>query len=75
MNGQPEIYVFVQGAGSGSYGELVAYAVGSTSVLSPISLQELSGPIAQGYRSHHKEGDTNAKAKAKVTGGERQICY
>jgi len=86
-NGQPEIYVFVQGAGSGSYGELVAYAVGSTSVLSPISLQELSGPMAQGYRGHdrfevvegclvrhfplYKAGDTNAKA----TGGERQICY
>ena len=86
-NGTPEIYVFVQGAGSGSYGELVAYAVINSSDLSPIYLQELTGPNAQGYRGHdqfevvegclvrrfpiYKPGDTNAKA----TGGERQICY
>ena len=86
-NGTPEIYVFVQGAGSGSYGELVGYAVTKGSDLSPIYLQELTGPNAQGYRGHdqfevvegclvrrfpiYKPGDTNAKA----TGGERQICY
>ena len=86
-NGMPEIDVFVQGAGSGSDGELVAYAVTRGSDLSPIYLQELSGSAAQGYRGHdqfdvvegclvrrfpiYKPGDTNAKA----TGGERQICY
>jgi hypothetical protein len=86
-NGTPEIYVFVQGAGSGSYGELVAYAVINSSDLSPIYLQELKGSASQGYRGHdqfevvegclvrrfpiYKPGDTNAKA----TGGERQICY
>jgi hypothetical protein len=86
-NGTPEIYVFVQGAGSGSYGELVAYAVIKSSDLSPIYLQELTGSAAQGYRGHdqfevvegclvrnfpiYKPGDSNAKA----TGGERQICY
>jgi hypothetical protein len=86
-NGMPEIYVFVQGAGSGSYGELAAYAVTRGSDLSPIYLQELSGAMAQGYQGHdqfevvegclvrrfpiYKPGDTNAKA----TGGERQICY
>ena len=86
-NGTPEIYVYVQGAGSGSYGELVAYAVGSGSDLSPIDLQELTGSAAQGYRGHdqfrvvegclvrlfpiYKPGDSNAQA----TGGERQICY
>jgi hypothetical protein len=86
-NGTPEIYVFVQGAGSGSYGELVAYAVINSSDLSPIYLQELTGSAARGYRGHdqfevvegclvrrfpiYKPGDTNAKA----TGGERQICY
>lgn len=86
-NGTPEIYVFVQGAGSGSYGELVAYAVTRGSDLSPIFLQELSGAMAQGYRGHdqfevvegclvrrfpiYKPGDSNAKA----SGGERQICY
>ena len=87
VNGTPEIYVFMQGAGSGSYGELVAYAVINSSDLSPIYLQELTGSAAQGYRGHdqfavvegclvrrfpiYKPGDTNAKA----TGGERQICY
>jgi len=86
-NGTPEIYVFVQGAGSGSYGELVAYAVINSSDLSPIDLQELTGSAAQGYRGRdqfevvegclvrrfpiYRPGDTNARA----TGGERQICY
>ncbi|MFN7740326.1 MAG: hypothetical protein ACK5RA_08725, partial [Cyanobacteriota bacterium] len=51
-NGMPEIYVFVQGAGSGSYGELVAYAVTSGTDLSPIYLQELSGAVAEGYQGH-----------------------
>ena len=86
-NGLPEIYVFVQAAGSGSYGELVAYAAIKGSKLSPIVLQELTGAPANGYRGHdqflvvesclvrrfpiHKPGDSNAKA----TGGLRQICY
>jgi hypothetical protein len=86
-NGTPEIYVFVQGAGSGSYGELVAYAVTPGRDLSPIYLPDLSGAMAQGYQGHdqfevvegclvrrfpiYKPGDSNAKA----TGGERQICY
>jgi hypothetical protein len=51
-NGTPEIYVFVQGAGRGSYGELVAYAVINSSDLSPIYLQELTASAAQGYRGH-----------------------
>lgn len=86
-NGMPEIYVGVQGAGSGSYGQLVAYAVIKGRDLSPITLPELSGAMARGYQGHdrfsvvegclvrrfpiYKSGDTNAKA----TGGERQICY
>jgi hypothetical protein len=86
-NGLPEIYVFVQGAGSGSYGEVVGYAVMKGAELSPITLPELTGANAQGYRGHdqfqvvesclarrfpiYKAGDSNAKA----TGGLRQICY
>jgi hypothetical protein len=86
-NGMPEIYVFVQGAGSGSYGEVVAYAVMEGAELSPITLPELTGTNAQGYQGHdqfqvvesclarrfpiYKPGDSNAKA----TGGQRQICY
>ncbi len=86
-NSTPKIYVFVQSDGSGSYGELVAYALINSSDLSPIYLQELKDSAAQGYRNQdqsevvdgclmrrfpmYKPGDTNAK----VTGGERQICY
>ena len=86
-NGQPEIYVYVQGAGSCSYGQLVAYAVINSDKLSPILLQELSGAPAKGYQGHdafavvegclvrrfpiYRPGDSNAKA----TGGLRQICY
>ena len=86
-NGMPEIYVFVQGAGSGSYGEVVGFAVTKGSELSPITLPELTGANAQGYQGHdqfqvvesclarrfpiYKPGDSNAKA----TGGQRQICY
>jgi len=86
-NGLPEIYVFVQGVGSGSYGELVAYAVMKGSELSPITLPELTGANAKGYQGHdefqvveaclarrfpiYKPDDSNAKA----SGGQRQICY
>lgn len=86
-NGLPEIYVYVQSAGSGSYGQLVAYSVVNGDQLSPIHLQELTGPPAKGYQGHdefsvvegclvrrfpiYKPGDSNAKA----TGGLRQICY
>jgi len=86
-NGKPEIFVYVQSAGSGSYGELVAYAVDKSNRLSPIAMQELSGALAQGYMGHdeyqvvegcltrrfpiYKPGDSNAKP----TGGLRQICY
>lgn len=85
-NGEPEIYVFVQGAGSGSYGDVVAYAVSNNTLL-PISLKGLSGAMAKGYMGHdsfavvenclvrrfpiYNANDSNAKA----TGGQRQICY
>ena len=83
----PEVYVYVQSAGSGSYGQLAAYSVIKGKQLSPIYLQELTGPAAKGYQGHdefsvvegclvrrfpiYKAGDSNAKA----TGGLRQICY
>lgn len=86
-NSLPEIYVYVQSAGSGSYGQLVAYSVINGDQLSPIYLQELTGATAQGYQGHdefrvvegclvrnfpiYKASDSNAKP----TGGERQICY
>ncbi|MEB3165316.1 MAG: hypothetical protein VKO65_01465, partial [Cyanobacteriota bacterium] len=86
-NSLPEVYVYVQSAGSGSYGELVAYSVVNGAQLSPIYLQELTGAPTKGYQGHdefsvvegclvrrfpiYKPGDSNAKA----TGGLRQICY
>jgi len=86
-NGKPDILVYVQSAGSGSYGQVVGYSVIGGSSLSPITLPELSGSMAQGYMGHdtfqvvegclvrrfpiYKASDSNAKA----TGGERQICY
>ena len=85
--GKPEIFVFVQSAGSGSYGEVVAYSLNNGRSLTPITLPELNGPLAQGYRGHdkfeivegclarrfpiYKPNDPNAKA----SGGLRQICY
>jgi hypothetical protein len=86
-NSLPEIYVYVQSAGSGSYGQLVAFSVIAGDQLSPIHLRDLSGASAKGYQGHdefsvvegclvrrfpiYKPGDSNAKA----TGGLRQICY
>ena len=86
-NSLPEIYVDVQSAGSGSYGELVAYTVINSDQLSPIVLQERKGAPGKGYQGHdefrvvegclvrrfpiYKPADSNAKA----TGGLRQICY
>ena len=86
-NSLPEIYVYVQSAGSGGYGQVVAYSVVKGHQLSPISLQELGAAPAKGYMGHdafsivegclvrrfpiYKPGDSNAKA----TGGLRQICY
>jgi len=86
-NSLPEIYIYVQSAGTGSYGDLVAYSVINHNELSPIYLQELTGAPAKGYQGHdefsvvegclvrrfpiYKPADSNAKA----TGGLRQICY
>jgi hypothetical protein len=53
-NGSPELYVFVQSAGSGSYGSVVAYAVNNGKSLSGISLPPLTDDSsqAQGYVGH-----------------------
>ena len=45
-NGLPELFVVVQGAGSGSYGKVVGYAVMKGAELSPITLPELTGANA-----------------------------
>lgn len=86
-NGQPEIYVFVEGVGRDSYGALVAYALNNGLSLTPITLPDLSASLAQGYRGHdmfslvedclvrrfplYNPADSDAHAM----GGERQIGY
>lgn len=53
-NGSPELYVYVQSAGSGSYGSVVAYAVNNGKSLSAITLQSLEDDAAnsKGYMGH-----------------------
>jgi len=86
-NGFPEVYVFTQSAGSGSYGTVVGYASNRQKSVTEIVLPKLSRAAARGYQGHdefavveqylvrrfriYRPGDTNAKA----TGGQRQIQY
>ena len=53
-NGFPEIYVYVRGAGSGSYGSLIAYACNRKKSLTPIFLPDLMEDKAnsKGYMGH-----------------------
>ncbi len=53
-NGFPEVYVYVQGAGSGSYGSLIAYAANKKKSLSPIFLPDLAEDKvnSKGYMGH-----------------------
>ena len=54
LNGFPEIYVYVNSAGSGAYGSLVAYASNRNKSLTPIYLPELSDDkkLSEGYMGH-----------------------
>ena len=53
-DGSPEVYVYVNSAGSGSYGSLVAYAANKRKSLSEIYLPPLGqdAPEARGYMGH-----------------------
>jgi len=86
-DGSPEIYIYVQSAGSGSYGTLIAYSVNNKKSMTPIYVPDLDDKLSKGYMGHdefaivegtlarrfpiYKEGDANAKP----TGGTRQISY
>ena len=86
-NGSPEIYIYAESAGSGSYGTLIAYAVNNKKSMTPIYMPELDDKLADGYMGHdefavvesrlarrfpiYKEADSNAKP----TGKTRQISY
>ena len=88
-DGYPEIYVYINSAGSGSYGSLIAYASNRNTSLSQIYLQsiEKDPSVAQGYMGHDEfsvvEGTLLRRfpiyrendKNAEPTGGTRQIQY
>ena len=88
-DGSPEIYVYITAPGSGSYGELVAYAVNNKKSLSGIHLPELSRNkhASKGYMGHDEfaVGEKHftrrfpvyneGDSNAAPTGRTRQISY
>jgi hypothetical protein len=82
----PELLVFVAGAGSGSYGRLVAYEFMNQG-RRPLTLPELSGPAAVGYMGHDAfrvEGERLLRSfpiyrpddpNSTPSGGTRTIIY
>lgn len=88
-DGDPEIYVYVTSAGSGSYGSLIAYGSNRNRSLSEIHLPPLEDDAgaSQGYMGHDTfavgEGTLvrrfpvyrEGDTNAKPTGGTRQIQY
>ena len=88
-NGFPEIYVYVNSAGSGGYGSVVAYASNKNKSLTPIYMPELSDDkkLSEGYMGHDEftviESSLGRRfpvykkddSNAKPTGGMRQLTY
>ena len=88
-DGSPEIYVYVTSAGSGSYGQLIAYSANNKKSLSEISLPPLEDnpDNAKGYMGHDEfrlvENTLvrrfpiylQGDSNAAPTGGTRQLQY
>jgi len=88
-DGSPEVYVYVQSAGSGSYGSLVAFSANNLKSLSGIYLPPVAEhpQASKGYMGHDVfavVGDRlvqrfplygNTDANATPTGGTRQVSY
>lgn len=88
-DGSPEIYVYVNSAGSGSYGSLVAYSANNKKSLSEIYLSPLENDKTNstGYMGHDEftviENSfvrrfpvyKKGDSNAKPTGGIRQLQY
>jgi hypothetical protein len=88
-DGSPEIYVFINSAGSGSYGSLVAYGSNNKKSLSEIYLPPLESDEtnSKGYMGHDafKVMESrlvrrfpvykNIDSNANPTGGTRQLQY
>ena len=89
VDGSPEIYLYVQSAGSGSYASLVAYSANKKKSLSDIYLPPITDDpkAAKGYRGHDEFRVVESTlvrrfpvyregdTNAKPTGGTRQIQY
>ena len=89
VDGSPEVYVYVQSAGSGSYGSLVAYSANRGKSLSEVFLPPLTEhpSAAAGYQGHDEfavlEGVLGRRfpiyretdTNAAPTGGTRQVQY
>ena len=89
VDGSPEIYVYVQSAGSGSYASLVAYSANRKKSLSAIHLPPITDDpkASNGYRGHDEFRVVESTlvrrfpvyrdgdTNAKPTGGTRQIQY
>lgn len=88
-DGSPEIYIYVHSAGSGSYGDLIAYSANNKKSLSAIYLPPLEEQASNlsGYMGHDEfavvEGRllrrfpvyVEGDTNANPTGGIRQIQY
>ena len=88
-DGFPEIYIYVNSAGSGSYGSLVAYSSNQNKSISPIYLPPLENDKlnAKGYMGHDQFAILNGEltrsfpvykendSNARPTGGTRQLSY
>jgi hypothetical protein len=88
-DGSPEIYVYVQSAGSGSYGSLVAYSANKKKSLSMIYLPPVSEnpKVSKGYMGHDAFAVVENRfvqrfpvykpgdTNASPTGGTRQLHY
>lgn len=88
-DGSPEIYVYTQSAGSGSYGSVIAYAANKKKSLSPVTLPDLADDkkASKGYSGHDEfalvENRLVRRFKlakegdpnAKPSGKTRQISY
>ena len=88
-DGSPEVYVFVQSAGSGAYGSLVAFAANKRKSLSGIFLPPVAEhpEAGQGYMGHDQFSLSSTRLvrrfpvyragdpNAAPTGGMREVRY
>ena len=85
-NNRPEVLVFVESSGSGSYGLVYGYEL-SESGKNPLTLPPMKGDAAEGYMGHDTFKVENGKllrtfpvyadtdANASPTGGTRTLTY